>query len=118
MRPLYTIQELAHTLRLQPGTVRNKLSRGEDLPRSVRVGRRRLFPEDGGGGLAASSGGPPMRLPLSSAIRARPQSKGDWKATSPFESGASRGSEHRKTAALSTRDGSSAQIALFDRGLE
>ena len=32
MRPLYTIQELAHTLRLQPGTVRNKLCRGEDLP--------------------------------------------------------------------------------------
>jgi excisionase family DNA binding protein len=46
MRPLYTIQELAHTLRLQPGTVRNKLSRGEDLPRSVVVGRRRLFPEE------------------------------------------------------------------------
>src|SRR5579864_3427897 len=46
MRPLYTIQELAQTLRLQPGTVRNKLSRGEDLPRSVLVGRRRLFPED------------------------------------------------------------------------
>ena len=46
MRPLYTIQELAHTLRLQPGTVRNKLSRGEDMPRSVLVGRRRLFPED------------------------------------------------------------------------
>jgi excisionase family DNA binding protein len=46
MRPLYTIQELANTLRLQPGTVRNKLSRGEDLPRSVLVGRRRLFPED------------------------------------------------------------------------
>src|SRR5215831_9797286 len=46
MRPLYTIEELADTLRLQPGTVRNKLSRGEDLPRSVRVGRRRLFPED------------------------------------------------------------------------
>ena len=35
MRPLYTIQELAHALRLQPGTVRNKLSRGEDMPRSV-----------------------------------------------------------------------------------
>lgn len=43
MRPLYTIQELAHALRLQPGTVRNKLSRREDLPRSVVVGRRRLF---------------------------------------------------------------------------
>ena len=46
MRPLYTIQELAHALRLQPGTVRNKLSRGEDMPRSVLVGRRRLFLED------------------------------------------------------------------------
>jgi excisionase family DNA binding protein len=46
MRPLYTIQELANTLRLQPGTVRNKLSRGEDMPRSVLVGRRRLFPEE------------------------------------------------------------------------
>lgn len=46
MRPLYTIQELAHALRLRPGTVRNKLSRGEDMPRSVLVGRRRLFPED------------------------------------------------------------------------
>lgn len=45
MKPLYTIQELAHTLRLQPGTVRNKLSRGDDLPKSVVVGRRRLFPE-------------------------------------------------------------------------
>src|ERR1700681_2232915 len=46
MRTLYTIQELAQTLRLQPGTVRNKLSRGEDMPKSVLVGRRRLFPED------------------------------------------------------------------------
>ena len=45
MKPLYTIQELAHTLRLQPGTLRNKLSRGDDLPKSVVVGRRRLFPE-------------------------------------------------------------------------
>lgn len=45
MKPLYTIQELAQTLRLQPGTVRNKLSRGDDLPKSVVVGRRRLFPE-------------------------------------------------------------------------
>src|SRR6516162_2358601 len=38
MRPLYTIQELANTLRLQPETVRNKLSRGEDLPRNVELG--------------------------------------------------------------------------------
>jgi excisionase family DNA binding protein len=46
MRALYTVQELANALRLQPGTVRNKLSRREDLPRSVRVGRRRLFSEE------------------------------------------------------------------------
>ena len=46
MRALYTVQELADALRLQPGTVRNKLWRGEDLPRSVRVKRRRLFSEE------------------------------------------------------------------------
>ncbi len=45
LKPLYTTQELAHALRLRPGTIRNKLSRGEDLPRSIQVGRRRLFPE-------------------------------------------------------------------------
>jgi excisionase family DNA binding protein len=46
VRPLYTIPELAQALRLQPGTIRNKLSRGEDMPRSIQVGRRRLFPEN------------------------------------------------------------------------
>lgn len=46
MKPLYTIQELADALRLEPTTIRNKLSRGEDMPPSVRIGRRRLFPQD------------------------------------------------------------------------
>ena len=46
MKPLYTIQELADALRLEPATIRNKLSRGEDMPPSVRIGRRRLFPQD------------------------------------------------------------------------
>lgn len=47
MKRLYTVQELADALRLRPGTIRNRLSRGEDLPRSILVGRRRLFPQDG-----------------------------------------------------------------------
>ena len=42
---LYTTGELADALRMKPGTLRNKLSRGEDLPPSIRVGRRRLFPK-------------------------------------------------------------------------
>lgn len=46
MKPLYTVRELADALHLQPETIRNKLSRGEDMPRSILVGRRRLFPED------------------------------------------------------------------------
>ena len=45
MKPMYTVRELANALRLQPGTIRNKLSRGEDMPRSILLGRRRLFPE-------------------------------------------------------------------------
>lgn len=47
MKRLYTVQELADAIRLRPGTIRNRLSRGEDLPRSILVGRRRLFPQDG-----------------------------------------------------------------------
>lgn len=46
MKRLYTVQELADALRLQPGTIRNRLTRGEDLPRSILVGRRRLFPQN------------------------------------------------------------------------
>ena len=46
MKPLYTIQELAAALHLEPSTVRNKLSRGDDMPPSIQIGRRRLFPQE------------------------------------------------------------------------
>jgi len=46
MTRLITINELAHALRLTPGTIRNKLARGADLPPSLRVGRRRLFSQE------------------------------------------------------------------------
>jgi excisionase family DNA binding protein len=116
MRPLYTIQELANTLRLQPGTVRNKLSRGEDMPRSVLVGRRRLFPEEAveawlqaqearqdaapSADNQAPGGGPnPVGRPR------RP-------STVPV---AARGSRRRKTRSVKHRGNSPAQIALFGR---
>lgn len=42
-----TVDDLAALLRLAPGTIRNKLSRGESLPPSVRLPgcRRRLWRE-------------------------------------------------------------------------
>lgn len=44
-RDFYTIEEVAALLRVRPGTVRNRLWRGDPtLPPSVRNGRRRLFP--------------------------------------------------------------------------
>ena len=46
MTRLVTINELAQALRLTPGTIRNKLARGADLPPSIRVGRRRLFSQE------------------------------------------------------------------------
>jgi excisionase family DNA binding protein len=48
MTLFYTVDEVAVALRVSPGTIRNKLSRGEgaDLPPSVRLGRRRLFPQE------------------------------------------------------------------------
>jgi excisionase family DNA binding protein len=46
MTRLVTINELAHALRLTPGTIRNKLARGADLPPSIRLGRRRLFSQE------------------------------------------------------------------------
>jgi excisionase family DNA binding protein len=45
MDPLLTIDEIAQILRMSIGTVRNRLSRGDAMPPSLRVGRRRLFPE-------------------------------------------------------------------------
>ena len=44
-KDFYTIEEMAELLRVRPGTVRNRLWRGDTtLPPSVRNGRRRLFP--------------------------------------------------------------------------
>jgi excisionase family DNA binding protein len=45
MDRFYTIEEIAHLLRMSAGTARNRLSRGDDMPPSMRVGRRRLFPQ-------------------------------------------------------------------------
>lgn len=45
MDPLLTIEEIAQILRMSIGTARNRLSRGDEMPPSLRVGRRRLFPE-------------------------------------------------------------------------
>lgn len=39
-----SLSELATVLKLATGTVRNRLSRGEPMPPSVLIGRRRLFP--------------------------------------------------------------------------
>ena len=48
MTLFYTVAEVADALRVSAGTIRNKLSRGEgaDLPPSVRLGGRRLFPQE------------------------------------------------------------------------
>ena len=44
-KDFYTIEEMAELLRVRPGTVRNRLWRGDTtLPPSVRNGRRRLVP--------------------------------------------------------------------------
>lgn len=115
MRPLYTIQELAHALRLQPGTVRNKLSRGEDLPRSVVVGRRRLFPEDAveawleaqEARQAAPSPGNPAPADAPKPI-GRPRGPSSARAPVP-------GSRRRKTRSTAHRGPSPAQIALFGK---
>ena len=116
MRPLYTIQELANTLRLQPGTVRNKLSRGEDLPRSVRVGRRRLFPEDAvevwlQAQEARQEAGP---APDNQAA-AGPKNVGRPRRPSAVPV-PPRGFRHRKSQNSKRRNHSPAQIALFGKG--
>ena len=44
-KDFYTVDEIAQLLRVRPGTIRNRLSRGDrGLPPSTVVGRRRLFP--------------------------------------------------------------------------
>jgi excisionase family DNA binding protein len=115
MRPLYTIQELAHALRLQPGTVRNKLSRGEDMPRSVLIGRRRLFPED-----AVEAW-----LQAQETRQTLPTDEAQSTANAPKPVGRSRrpssaslpklGSRRRNTRSAKRRGHSPAQITLFGR---
>lgn len=39
-----TIEEMSERIHISPGTARNRLSRGEPMPPSVKIGRRRLFP--------------------------------------------------------------------------
>lgn len=41
-----TLDEISQRLRMAPGTARNRMSRHDPMPPSVKVGRRRLFPED------------------------------------------------------------------------
>lgn len=41
---LLTVTELADVLHMDVGTIRNRLSRGDSMPPSVKIGRRRLFP--------------------------------------------------------------------------
>jgi excisionase family DNA binding protein len=116
MRPLYTIQELANALRLQPGTVRNKLSRGEDLPRSVRVGRRRLFPEDAVEAWlqAQEARDEAAPSPDNQSAADRPKPKGRPRRSSTVPA-AARESQHRKTRRAKHRSHSPAQITLFGR---
>lgn len=45
MDRFYTVEEIAQLLHMSAGTARNRLSRGDDMPPSMRVGRRRLFPQ-------------------------------------------------------------------------
>src|SRR5215471_16974308 len=114
MRPLYTIQELANTLRLQAGTLRNKLSRGEDLPRSVRVGRRRLFPEDAvEAWLEAQEAGHEADPSPDNQAAAGPKPVGRPRRPSAVPAPV-RGSRHRKTRNSKRRNHSPTQIALFE----
>ena len=44
-KEFYTVEEIAELLRIAPGTVRNRLAkRDRDVPPSIVIGRRRLFP--------------------------------------------------------------------------
>lgn len=38
------MEEVSNELHISPGTARNRLAMGKDMPPSIRVGRRRLFP--------------------------------------------------------------------------
>ena len=41
-----TIEEVSKRLHIEVGTARNRLSRGDPMPPSCKIGRRRLFPSD------------------------------------------------------------------------
>ena len=41
-----SIEQVSERMHISIGTARNRLSRGEPMPPSCKVGRRRLFPED------------------------------------------------------------------------
>lgn len=44
-KEFYTVEEIAELLRIRPGTIRNRLARRDrNVPPSVVIGRRRLFP--------------------------------------------------------------------------
>ena len=45
-RTYLTLEQVSERMHIKAGTARNRLSRGEPMPPSVKVGRRRLFPED------------------------------------------------------------------------
>lgn len=46
MTRFYTLEEIARELHIAPATARNRLTLGQPMPPSIRVGRRRLFPVD------------------------------------------------------------------------
>ena len=41
-----TLDEISQRLHMAPGTARNRMSKHDPMPPSVKVGRRLLFPED------------------------------------------------------------------------
>ncbi len=43
-RSYLTLEQVSERMHIRTGTARNRLSRGEPMPPSVKVGRRRLFP--------------------------------------------------------------------------
>ena len=42
----YTISELSALIHMEEGTIRNRLCRGDPMPPSIRIGRKRLFPSN------------------------------------------------------------------------
>ncbi len=47
MTRFYTLEEIARELHIAPATARNRLTLGQPMPPSIRIGRRRLFPVEG-----------------------------------------------------------------------